>query len=399
VSEALDPETFRHVLGHFPTGVVLVTAVTDIGPVGMTIGSFTSVSLDPPLVAFLPRRDSATFAKIRGAGRFCVNILASDQQQLCRKFAGRDRDRFTGIDWMTSPLGSPILSDVLAWVDCEIDDALDAGDHYIVVGRVCHLETGRQGRPLLFFQGGYGEFSAMWLTAPAQHEILAQLRYVDQCRAEMQELAAEADAEVFASAAQGDQVILLGSASQRERHPATGGRIGQRTPFMAPMAGALAAWATDPLREDWITRRLKTRPGERPEIEAILERIRVRGWSITLESETLRQMEAVAARGNPTAPSHDDWQAMLSTAERMDLAAYEPEDPFAGERVHVRFISAPIFDSSGHAVLLLSIFGRSADQDRPRIEHLRDRLVVSAAKISAALGYLPARESGADGIG
>ena len=89
----MEPGRFRHVVGHFPTGVVVVTAMHgEAGPVGMAVGSFTSVSLDPPLVAFLPDRSSTSFPKIRDVGSFCINVLADDQEHLCRAFAARGGD-------------------------------------------------------------------------------------------------------------------------------------------------------------------------------------------------------------------------------------------------------------------------------------------------------------------
>ncbi|MET0521337.1 MAG: flavin reductase family protein, partial [Jiangellaceae bacterium] len=111
---------FRDVLGHFPTGVVVVTAMAPSGgPVGMAVGSFTSVSLDPPLVAFLPDRASSTFPHIRGAASFCINVLAADQEDVCRAFALRGADKFRDVSWSPSPSGTPVLDGVVAWIDCE----------------------------------------------------------------------------------------------------------------------------------------------------------------------------------------------------------------------------------------------------------------------------------------
>ncbi len=154
----IDPAVFRQVLGHFPTGVTIVTATADRRPVGLAVGSFTSVSLEPPLVAFCPANTSSSWPHIEQAGKFCVNVLAADQEGLCRHFAGKSDDKFAGIGWKTSPLGSPILDGVLAWIDCEIEAVHPGGDHVIVLGRVHDLEVAHQGGPLVFFRGGYGRF-------------------------------------------------------------------------------------------------------------------------------------------------------------------------------------------------------------------------------------------------
>jgi 3-hydroxy-9,10-secoandrosta-1,3,5(10)-triene-9,17-dione monooxygenase reductase component len=162
-SPEIDPHHFRTVLGHFPTGVTIVTCAGADGspPTGMTIGSFTSVSLDPPLVAFLPTKSAGTWAAIEASGGFCVNILRSDQLGMGATFAQRIEDKFgeAGCNWRPGPSGSPILDGVLAWIDCTIEAVHEGGDHWIVVGRVQALEVGHDGDPLLFFQGQYGTFT------------------------------------------------------------------------------------------------------------------------------------------------------------------------------------------------------------------------------------------------
>lgn len=154
----VEPAIFRQVLGHFPTGVTIVTAAPDHNPVGLAVGSFTSVSLEPPLVAFCPGNTSTSWPHIEQAGQFCVNILAADQEGLCRHFAGKSEDKFAGIGYKLSPLGSPILDGVLAWIDCTIEAVHPGGDHVIVLGRVHDLDVAHDGGPLVFFRGGYGRF-------------------------------------------------------------------------------------------------------------------------------------------------------------------------------------------------------------------------------------------------
>lgn len=156
-----DGATFRRVLGHYPTGVCIVTAAPPGEPrAGMVVGSFGSVSLEPPLVAFFPDRASSTWPRIERAGGFCVNVLASDQRDLCGRFAARGGDKFANVTHRLSANGSPILDGVIAWIDCELQAVHEAGDHHIVLGRVVALDVDRPERPLLFFQGGYGEFAA-----------------------------------------------------------------------------------------------------------------------------------------------------------------------------------------------------------------------------------------------
>ena len=165
MADSIDPIQYRQVLGHFPTGVTVVTACKDAGaPVGFTIGSFTSVSLDPPLVGFLPMVNSDRWPDIRSSGTFCVNVLADDQGDLCWRFAKSGlEDQFAGIDWRPSnATGSPILAGSIAWIDCSIEGVVDAGDHHFVIGRVLQLEhttTESEPNALLFFRGKLGKFT------------------------------------------------------------------------------------------------------------------------------------------------------------------------------------------------------------------------------------------------
>lgn len=164
---AIDPRVFRTVLGQFCTGVTIITTTSDDGrPVGFACQSFAALSLDPPLVLFCPAKQSRSWAAIEEAGRFCVNVLAEDQQDTCARFGSREPDKFAGIEWTPSRLGSPVLTGSLAHIDCTVDSVHDGGDHWVVFGRVSSLSecppdaTGdgvrdETGRPLLFYRGQY----------------------------------------------------------------------------------------------------------------------------------------------------------------------------------------------------------------------------------------------------
>ena len=135
-----------------------MTCLSGSQPLGLSVNSFTSVSLDPPLVAFCVARSSTTWPQLRASGMFCVNVLADDQEAVSRTFAAPGLDRFTGMGWRPAPSGAPVLAGVLAWIDCTVEAEYEAGDHFIVVGRVHELDLGHEGRPLVFYRGGYGRF-------------------------------------------------------------------------------------------------------------------------------------------------------------------------------------------------------------------------------------------------
>lgn len=156
---SLEGREFRRILGHYPTGVCVVTAPGESGPVGMVVGSFTSVSLDPALVAFLPDRRSTTWPKIEAAGQFCVNILAESQQVICETFSSRVERKFDAISYRLSETGLPIIRGVVAWIDCQLHAVHEAGDHFIAIGLVRALDVERPDPPLVFLRGGYRRVS------------------------------------------------------------------------------------------------------------------------------------------------------------------------------------------------------------------------------------------------
>lgn len=155
-----DERRFRSVLGRFATGVVAITALDPITgePYGLAANSFTSVSLDPPLVAFCVAHTSTSWPRLREAKNVTVNVLAEHQQPVCAQLAARGGDKFAGLGWSPSPAGNPVLDDVLAWIDCTVETEHQAGDHLIVVARAIQLDTHADGGPLLFFRGDYGRF-------------------------------------------------------------------------------------------------------------------------------------------------------------------------------------------------------------------------------------------------
>ncbi|MSW83877.1 MAG: flavin reductase [Actinobacteria bacterium] len=148
---------FRHVLGHLPTGVTVLTAHGADGPTGMAANSVTSVSLDPPLILVCPAKSSSTWPEIGATGAFCVNIMAEHHADLSRTFAMKDTDRFAGVSWHHRPTG-PALDEAVAWIECRVRDEHDAGDHTIVVADVVAIEATEGAAPLLFFRGGFGAF-------------------------------------------------------------------------------------------------------------------------------------------------------------------------------------------------------------------------------------------------
>lgn len=158
----IDPFQMRQVMGSFASGVVIVTAVDDGVPVGFTCQSFTSLSLDPPLVSFAPAKSSRTWPKIREIGTFAINILSDHHGELSGRFARSGTDKYAGIEWTPAPsTGAPLFDGVSAWVECSLFQEHDAGDHTIVVAHVIDLGDDAHRDPLLFHRGRYAGLSPL----------------------------------------------------------------------------------------------------------------------------------------------------------------------------------------------------------------------------------------------
>lgn len=155
---SLDKREFRQVLGRFSTGVTIITTEHEGKLFGMTVNSFTSVSLEPPLVLFCAIPGRLTVEAIRTSGHYAVNILRDDQIDMCRRFAGMtellEEDRFDGVDYEPGPsTGSPWFSDCLAWLDCSVREVIPAGDHEILLAEVKAMRLAPLATPLVFYSG------------------------------------------------------------------------------------------------------------------------------------------------------------------------------------------------------------------------------------------------------
>jgi len=152
----INQREFREALGHFATGITVVTTNAKSGePIGVTANSFNSVSLDPPLVLFSLDKRSLSLQAFEEAGGFAVNVLSDMQTDVSRSFAGILGDKWDGVDFERWETGSPILSGCLANFDCRTHAIHDGGDHRIFIGEVLRFNAGAEGNPLLYFRGSY----------------------------------------------------------------------------------------------------------------------------------------------------------------------------------------------------------------------------------------------------
>lgn len=374
---------FRDVLGNVPTSVVAVTAMDEHGrPTGMTVGSFTSVSLDPPLVAFMPGKTSSTMPKIQAAGRFCANILTADQEDVCRQLATKGGDKFAKLHWDKSPHGTPHIAGAIGWIDCTITDVHDAGDHLIVVAAVDSLRADHRASPLIFLRGSYGRFASTSLSAPDEADLYRPLRMVDQAWPAMQAVADDLAAECLASAVIADQLVLIGSSLAEGTDSPFHLRLGQRMPFQPPLAMPLIAWRDPGSIHRWVRRSAGL---DQAHLLQMLEQVRDRGWSVVLRSpEQVRFERAVADMPlNDATREHTD--EVNAAAAALQLDNYEPHDIDPEGTYSVRLITVPVFDRNGEVHLALSLYQLPRQLSGADVVAYGDRLVAAAAAVTAAM--------------
>lgn len=156
---AVDRQDLREALGSFATGVAIVTSVDDSGtPVGLTVNSFSSVSMNPPLVLFCLDRGAFSLPTFLEASHFAINILEISQAELSRRFATPMADKWAGLRWIAGAGGVPLLPGCVAWLECRRHDVLEGGDHLIIVGRVAAVKNNPEREALLYKRGLYGRF-------------------------------------------------------------------------------------------------------------------------------------------------------------------------------------------------------------------------------------------------
>lgn len=172
---SIDPMDYRKIFGTIPTGVVAITGTSvEDKPLGFVVGTFQSLSIDPPLAAFSVDKGSSTWPTIRTLENFTANVLSTEQLPVCKALSRRGQDKFEGLDHAKGPHGNPRLPHSVAWIDCNVLYEIVAGDHYIIVATITGMEEG-QGEPLVFKGGKFGEFDQWDKPAPEPKPIAEEV--------------------------------------------------------------------------------------------------------------------------------------------------------------------------------------------------------------------------------
>ena len=256
---------------------------------------------------------------------------------MCRRFASRAEDKFDGLTFREAPSGAPLLDGVVAWIDCDLESVREAGDHYIVLGRVQALDVESTTLPLLFFQGGYGRFAPLSLAAANSRGTLTkELRDVDLVRPEMERLAADLSGRCVATAPVAGELVVTASAGS-PRTPSSATLVGQRLPFAPPTGAVLVAWSDEAAIDAYLA---PLPAGEaRARHRECLAAVRDRGYSVGLLNDAQRRFAATLDRlaEDPAAVAHDDLRGLISDLD------YDPVELPAERRKQVRTIAVPVF--------------------------------------------------------
>jgi flavin reductase (DIM6/NTAB) family NADH-FMN oxidoreductase RutF/DNA-binding IclR family transcriptional regulator len=345
--------------------------------VGMVIGSFTSVSLDPPLIGFFPTKSSKTFARLRGGRTFCVNVLGHEQESICRRIASRPEEGLDGIAWNSSTSGVPILQEALAWFECTYESILEAGDHYIVLGRVNDFGVTNPRSPLIFFQGGMGRFASPSMVVSEEAGLIDGVRLGELARTEMEALAQELRAECSAMVPVGRDLVLVAKANHSIHSDGT--LLGTRVPLIAPMGEAFVAFDGDEIVTEWLER---AGVSDEDAVERYRERLRAirsRGWSMSLsgppEDRNLYADFRRWANGELT-PVQE-----RSLSEKVSRLApfYPPVEVDAADTFEVHSMVAPVIGKDGRPSLVLRLSQLPTAVNGQSAERIGQRLLESAA--------------------
>lgn len=379
----IESEAMANAMAHVPTSVAAVTAISaNKEPIGMVVGSFAFVSIDPPLVLFMPAKTSSTFNALRDAHHFTVNVLAHDQEGLSRQLQRPSSERLEAIDWRPSSNGSPVLPDVVSAIDCEFDRVIDAGDHFIALGSVQHLEVHRRVAPLIFFQRGYGGFTPGAFMEPAEGQLARDVSRVAMVRQTLERFAAELDADVSVFARIGEHAVAVASISGGDAESTV---VGSRYPIMAPLGALFVAWESEAEIERW-SDKLRHMPDEtRRELRRQLEAVQERGWTYALNSmEPDADLGAILRIYGVENVTPAD-QREMEDAVRRALPNYTNRSFVAGESVALGNIVAPICDSEGTVRMTVRLAGFDRAVRPDEIERLAARLTEVAREVSGVM--------------
>lgn len=354
-----DPKMFRDVMGHYPTGVAVVTGRGDDGEIlALVVGTFASVSLDPPLVSFMPMKTSRTFQKLRSCSSLCINVLGGEQEAEVMKIAQRWEKKLEGIDWFPSPSGDPVLRDSVSWIDTRISEVVEAGDHWIVLCEVKDMEVTNPVTPLLFFQGGYGSFVGTSLMDRMSSDILPSIHAAHSAREELEKLAEEIGCEVTVAAAVSEDELATIYSTVGDNATKEAG-LADRLPLVPPIGDSVVFAQPEEFQERWIG---KIRDASDEFVSMLrdrLEYLRTHGYVVAFLPETgssaYEKMVAATKEYKKARLTPAQERSIREAIYRADEVDYQVQEIVDDKIYDMAAIAFPIRDPHGENTMTLRL--------------------------------------------
>jgi flavin reductase (DIM6/NTAB) family NADH-FMN oxidoreductase RutF len=380
----IDPGLFREVMGHYPTGVSIVTGRAKDGELlALVVGTFGSVSLEPPIVSFLPMKTSQTFAKLQQCSSLCINILGGDQEDLVSTIARRWENKFDGIDWFPSPSGDPVLEQSVAWIDTRITNTIEAGDHWIVLCAVADMAVTNPVAPLIYFQGGDGSFVVTSLMARMDHEILPAIQEAESARPAVEALAKDLGCEVtLFTAVSPDEMATVLSATAPDINREGG--LGRRVPIVPPIGDTYVFDLPAEEQERWLAKARGSEESEKQVWRDRLEFVRKHGYVLSFlptggiaAYEEMREATRRFEKGRLTpAQERSIRESIVRSKVDYRLRALDP-----GETYDIGSLVLPVRDRHDRYTLTLRLAQLPAEASGARV----GEWIAQAKSVVAAL--------------
>lgn len=354
-----DPKLFRDVMGHYPTGVAVVTGRGEDGEVlALVVGTFSSVSLDPPLVSFMPMKTSRTFQKLRSCSSLCINILGGDQESEVMKIAQRWEKKLEGIDWFPSPSGDPVLRDSVSWIDTRISEVVEAGDHWIVLCEVKDMEVTNPVTPLLFFQGGYGSFVGTSMMDRMSSDILPSIHAAHSAHEELEKLADEIGCEVtVAAAVSQDELATIYSTVGDNATKEAG--LADRLPLVPPIGDSVVFAQPEEFQERWLGKIRDASDDFLDMLRGRLEYLRAHGYVVAFLPETgsnaYEKMVAATKEYKKARLTPAQERAIRDAIYRADEVDYQVQKIVEDKVYDMAAIAFPVRDPHGDNTMTLRL--------------------------------------------
>lgn len=388
---SIEPLHFRATLSHYPTGVVVVTAVDQLGqraePFSLVAGSFTPVSEEPPVVAVVVDRTAPGLDQLREVPRFCLNFLAAGQEEVFRLVADPEVPGLP-VGWSLAPGGSPILDGVVAWAECELQAVRELGDHYAVSGRVTAMNVASPVSPLLSYEGGLGRFTSPSLVVRPDAELGQVSRLAELARDAIEDVADELGLDCTVMAPVGEDAVFVAAASRsREAFEIS---LGFRVPLVPPLGAVYIVNAGSVAVHEWLARLPEADDDTVARYVEVLQRVKQRGYSLSLRgAHTGREMfETIRDYSDPARTPEQVARFKAVIRDTADL--YEPDiDPDATYDVHS--IVAPVEDALQQVQIALRLGNLPRGVSGRVVQQWIVRLVKAAEVVS---GILIARDTG-----